>query len=90
VGVNSTFRASDSVFLAETGYQQFSFAFPTSDEYTFGIGVIDVGEPTIISGLLVDEVEVPEASPALGLLVGGALGSMMIFKRSRQAKRNFL
>lgn len=85
--VSSTFRASDSVFFDETGYQRFSFTFPTSDEYTFGIGVVDVGEPTIISGLLVDEVEVPETTPTLGLLAGGILGGMMI-KRSRQIKRN--
>jgi len=35
----------------------------------------------------VDEVEVPETTPTLSLLVGGILGGMMM-KRSRQTKRN--
>jgi hypothetical protein len=54
-------RDSDSNFFEETGFKTFSFTLPTDGKYTLGVGVEDVGEPTIISGLLVAKVQaVPE------------------------------
>ncbi|MBD2449503.1 hypothetical protein H6G76_20510 [Nostoc sp. FACHB-152] len=43
-------------FSQETGFQTFSFTIPTTGQYSLGIGVVDVGDRTIDSGLLVDNV----------------------------------
>lgn len=62
-------RDSRTPFFQETGFKTFSFALPTDGEYTLGLGVVDVGEPTVISGLLVDRVQaVPEGNLMWGLL----------------------
>src|SRR5919199_4627253 len=83
----STFINSSTRYSNETGYRQFSYTIPTTGTYTLGIGVVDVGEPTRTSGLLVDKVEaVPEPGSALVLLVGGALGTISMRMRSRKNK----
>lgn len=43
-------------FSQETGFQTFSFTIPTTGQYSLGIGVVDVGDRTVDSGLLVDNV----------------------------------
>ncbi|MEC4811698.1 MAG: hypothetical protein SAK29_00175 [Scytonema sp. PMC 1069.18] len=43
-------------FFEETDFQTFSFTIPTTGTYTLGIGVVDVNDNTIDSGLLVDNV----------------------------------
>lgn len=78
-------NSSNQFFDNETGFGTFSYILPTDGEYTLGIGVVDVGEPTRISGLLVDRVAVvPETSSTLGLLFLGALGTVSIIKRSQR------
>ncbi|MFE1747943.1 hypothetical protein [Coleofasciculus sp. H7-2] len=68
----SKFTDSSSVFSKETGFKTFSYIIPTSGEYTLGIGVVDVGDGTRISALLVDEAAVvPETTPTLGILLFG-------------------
>jgi len=50
---------------------------------------VDVGEPTRISGLLVDKVEaVPEPSSTLGTLGMLFLGSYLILALRRRQKTN--
>lgn len=81
----STFLSQDSqtAFFYETGYHTFSYIIPESGEYTLGVGVVDVGEASVISGLLVDEAKiVPEASSVLSLFAVSTLG-MGILKRRR-------
>lgn len=84
----SDFRNSSNQFFDnETGFGTFSYILPTNGEYTLGIGVVDVGEPTRISGLLVDRVAVvPETSSTLGLLFLGALGTVSIIKGVREKR----
>ncbi|MBD2093625.1 hypothetical protein H6F90_00450 [Trichocoleus sp. FACHB-591] len=80
--LNSSFQFSNhSLFFGETGFQEFSYTFEQSDTYTLGVGVVDVGDGDFVSGLLVDQVDVPETSPAVGLVALGALGSLSIMKR---------
>ena len=56
-------------FDQQTGVQTFSYTVPSTGNYTLGIGVVDVGEPTRISGLLVDQVAaVPECNSILGTI----------------------
>ena len=82
--VNSSFQvANHSLFFGETGFQKFSYTFDQSDTYTLGIGVVDVGDGDLVSGLLIDrvDVDVPETTPVVGLVALGALGSLSVLKR---------
>ncbi len=49
-------------FFEETGFQTFSFTIPTTGTYTLGFGVADVGDNSIDSGLLVDNVTLTSVS----------------------------
>lgn len=92
---NSFFRLADTTtkflananltsFFEETGFKTFSYTLPTDGEYTLGIGVVDVGERTVISGLLVDRVQaVPETSSTISLLFLG-MGAVSVLKRSQK------
>ncbi|BAY45047.1 hypothetical protein SAMD00079811_26490 [Scytonema sp. HK-05] len=89
----TTFLAngSNTNFFEETGLKTFSYTLPTDGEYTLGIGVVDVGEPTVISGLLIDGVGVqaiPETSSTVGFLLLGAVGAVSVLKRSRRKTLN--
>ncbi|MBW4427896.1 MAG: hypothetical protein KME50_26505 [Nostoc desertorum CM1-VF14] len=80
-------RDSDSNFFEETGFKTFSFTIPTDGEYTLGVGVVDVGEPTIVSGLLVDEVQaIPEANSTVSLLFLGIVGLFSALKHSQKSR----
>ncbi|MBW4446855.1 MAG: hypothetical protein KME38_08250 [Spirirestis rafaelensis WJT71-NPBG6] len=93
---NSFFRLADTTtnflangsqtnFFEETGFKTFSYTLPTDGEYTLGLGVVDVGEPTVISGLLVDKVQaVPETSSTVGLLFLGTVGAVSVLKRRQK------
>jgi hypothetical protein len=48
--------SSTGVFGAETGFNTFSFTIPTTGAYTLGIGVADVDDTAVDSGLLVDNI----------------------------------
>ncbi|MEW6493893.1 MAG: S8 family serine peptidase, partial [Cyanobacteriota bacterium] len=50
----SSFALSPSAFNKETGYAQFSYTFTTAGTYTIGLGVVDTGDTTIDSALLID------------------------------------
>ncbi|MGC1396702.1 MAG: hypothetical protein WA828_20775, partial [Coleofasciculaceae cyanobacterium] len=43
-------------FLHQTGFQTASYTFTTAGTYTFGVGVFDVGDGSIDSGLMIDNV----------------------------------
>lgn len=90
-GLGSTFSellSSDTDFRSETGFSKFSFTFLEAGEYTLGLGVVDVGDGAVDSGLLVDKVvlsrkpvmgsppptKVPEPASVLGILAFGAWG----------------
>lgn len=45
-------------FNNETGYNTFSYEIPTTGTYTLGLGVVDVEDRVVSSGLLVDNVNV--------------------------------
>lgn len=83
----SNFSNSSTFLEQETGFNTFSYTVPNTGSYTLGIGVVDVGEPTRVSGLLVDKVEaVPETSSttttsALGMLALGAWWIVSVRRR---------
>ncbi|NEP00240.1 MAG: hypothetical protein F6K58_16485 [Symploca sp. SIO2E9] len=54
---------SASVFHNETGFQSFSYQFPSAGLYTLGIAVVDVGDGAEDSGLLVDGVTISRINP---------------------------
>lgn len=81
----SKFGDFSTLFFNETGFRTFSYTIPTTGNYTLGIGVVDVGERTRISGLLVDQaVVVPETTPIMSLLFLGSLGAFSLIKRSQR------
>lgn len=43
-------------FLYQTGFQTASYTFTTAGTYTFGVGVVDLGDGSIDSGLMIDKV----------------------------------
>ena len=53
---NIRFSLSPTGFSQETGYAQFSYTFTTAGTYTIGLGVVNTGDTTIDSALLVDNV----------------------------------
>jgi hypothetical protein len=72
-----------TVFYDQTGFQAYSYTFQAAGTYTLGIGVADVGDGAVDSGLLVDNVllsssstptPVPEPASVLGVLAFGAFG----------------
>jgi hypothetical protein len=84
---NFSANGSKTTLFEETGFKTFSYTLPTDGEYTLGFGFVDVGEPTVISGLLVDKVQaVPETSSTVGLLFLGTVGAVSVLKR-RQINR---
>ncbi len=56
-------------------------------EFVLGVGVVDVGEPTIILGLLVDQVQaVTETSSTVSLLILGIIGTFSALKHSQKSR----
>ncbi|MBW4452805.1 MAG: hypothetical protein KME55_08930 [Nostoc indistinguendum CM1-VF10] len=56
-------------------------------ELVLSVGLVDVGEPTIISGLLVDQVQaVPETSSTVSLLILGVIGAFSALKHSQKSR----
>ncbi|AFZ20509.1 DVUA0089 family protein [Allocoleopsis franciscana] len=51
---NSTFALSPTVFTEQTGYKKFSYTFRAAGTYTIGLGVVDAGDKTVDSALVVD------------------------------------
>ena len=80
------FISSNTSFLSETGFQNFSYTIPTAGTYTLGVGVVNVGDTSVESGLLVDDFVVTTAAvPEPGspvLLVIGFLGVLALLARS--------
>ncbi|MDZ7954416.1 hypothetical protein [Nostoc sp. DedQUE09] len=65
----------------------FSFTLLTDNKYTLDVGVVDVGEPTIISGLLVERAQaIPETSSTISLLILGVLGVFPAFKHIQKSR----
>ena len=55
---NSTFVLSSSPFFEETGYQTFTFESAVDTTITVGLGVVDVGDDVVNSGLLIDNFQI--------------------------------
>jgi len=88
------FIPSNTSFIAETGYQTETLMISTAGTYTLGFGVVNVGDTSVSSGLLVDNVTfspssaVPEPSSLIMSAIG-ALGVLTILARtSRRRSRN--
>ncbi len=86
----SNFVDSNTVLFSETGYQSFSYVIPETGSYTLGFGVADANDPSVVSGLLVDNVTLtasastPEPTTTIGLFAT-AFGAFSFLKK-RQRK----
>jgi Ca2+-binding RTX toxin-like protein len=56
LGVPFVLVPSDSEFGHETGYQTFVFEIPSDGTFTIAVGVVDVSDDVVDSGLLIDNV----------------------------------
>ena len=79
---------SNTLFGNETGFKPFSYTFTESGTYTLGIGVVDVGDFEVSSGVLVDNInltnrdeKIPEPSSLFGLLALGISGTISALTR---------
>ena len=84
---SASFVTSLTPFLNETGFQAFSTKISTAGIYTFGFGVVNVGDPMFDSALAVDNVKlaaVPEPTSVLGILALGALGAGSMWQRKQK------
>lgn len=70
---------SRTSFFRETGYGTFEFRFSSAGNYTLGIGVVDVGDNIVGSGLLVDNLRVFSE-------VLGTAGNDSLFGQSRNER----
>ncbi|NEO69492.1 hypothetical protein [Moorena sp. SIO3H5] len=52
----SDFVASTTSFNSQTGYKTFTYEFTTAGTFTFSIGVVDMADSTVDSGLLIDNL----------------------------------
>ncbi|QSJ20294.1 hypothetical protein JYQ62_17265 [Nostoc sp. UHCC 0702] len=81
---NATSEFSLTEFFKETGFQTFSFKLPTTGTYTLGLGITDVGDSNIDSGLLIDNFKltsVPEPTSGLSLLVFSSLVLLKFWRK---------
>jgi hypothetical protein len=81
---------SFSLLAQETGYQSYIYNFTTDGTYTLVFGVVDVGDTTVNSALLVDNVKltpVPEPITMLGTLMGAGFGYAAKKRFSPQQKK---
>ena len=70
---------SNTIFAFQTAaYQTFTYTVPTTGDYTFGLGVIDVGTNTIKSGLLVDNFNYSATVPEPGTWALAAVGATLL------------
>ena len=81
-----------STGAAGNGYTTATYTVPTTGNYTFGFGVIDVDTNTVYSGLLIDNLNftiVPEPGTNALLGLGAASGALALWrKRPRCLRRN--
>lgn len=81
-------KPSNTPFVWETGFQTFSFTLPETSTYTVGIGVVQVADPTYDSGLIIDNVRVPEP-PTMILVGSGLIGFVGLTRKFRKkGKKN--
>ena len=87
----SNFNNSYTPFISETYTQSRSFSLAETGYYTLGFGVVDVGDESFASGLLVDNVglvasePVPEPASLLGL-TAFSFGAFMKRRYGKKAK----
>ena len=59
---NSVFMLSPADFNEETGFHTFTHTFGTAGTFTIGVGVTDVSDTVVDSGLLVDDFNIENSS----------------------------
>jgi hypothetical protein len=77
------FIGSNTSFISETGFQTFTMTLPTTGDYQFAVGVVNVGDTLGESGLLVDNLLLGAAVPeptSFFLLFAGCSG-LAVLKR---------
>lgn len=91
----NSFQASDSLFISETGWLNYSTPLSHSGKYTVGFGIADVGDDGFSSGLLLKNIQysarpnapVPEPLTILGSGLALGFGSLMKRQHGKKLKK---
>lgn len=80
--------SSSSTFNSETGYQTTTFMLTQSGTFTLGFGVMDVDDEIVLSGLLIDNVQLtssasPIPEPSSLVVFGLAAFGLVYFRRQK-------
>lgn len=82
---SATFVSSQSIlFSQETGFKTFSITIPADGTYTLGLGVVDVEDNQVDSGLLVDKVTLSPEPGTLLLIGSGLIGLGFLNRRKKR------
>jgi len=78
---------SFSVLAKETEYQSFSYTISSSGIYTLGFGIVDRGDTTVNSALLVDNVQIQSSAVPEPMTILGSFAALGFVARLNK-KRN--
>jgi len=78
---------SFSVLAKETEYQSFSYTISSSGIYTLGFGIVDRGDTTVNSALLVDNVQIRSSAVPEPMTILGSFAALGFVARLNK-KRN--
>lgn len=79
--------ASFSVLAKETEYQSFSYTISSSGTYTLGFSIVDRGDTTVNSALLVDNVQIQASAVPEPMTILGSFAALGFVARLNK-KRN--
>ncbi|WP_066383572.1 hypothetical protein [Anabaena sp. CA = ATCC 33047] len=86
---NSVNSLSFSRLAQQTGYKSYTHKFTTAGTYTLGFGVVDMGDDTVNSALVLDNLQitpVPEPTTIFSSLMVVGLGSAFKIKFAHKRK----
>ena len=78
---SDNFVLSPPSFISGTPFEQFSFTFGSTGDFTLGLAVLNSTDTVVDSGLLIDNLVITVPEPSSGLLLAGALFGLLSRRR---------
>ena len=78
---SDNFVLSPPSFISGTPFEQFSFTFGSTGDFTLGLAVLNSTDTVVDSGLLIDNLVITVPEPSSGLLLAGALCGLLSRRR---------
>ena len=70
-----------TIFVFGTPFEEFSFTFGSTGDFTLGLAVLNSTDTVVDSGLLIDNLVITVPEPSSGLLLAGALFGLLSRRR---------